>query len=95
MDLKKAEFYEGGWMEGEEREELGFRICDECGAEMDEGYVVGGGELHYCEDCKKKLFTDDEWEQMCEEDEDTYWTEWWDEVCVLKDGVYVPEEGMA
>jgi len=62
-------------------EELGYRVCDECGKKMGEGYVVGGGELHYCEECKKKLFTDDEWEAMYEEDEcNNYWTTWYDEI---------------
>lgn len=65
----------------EDVEEVGFRVCDGCGCHMDEGYVIGDGELHYCQECLDKLYTKEEWEAMCEEDEDAnYWTSWVEEI---------------
>lgn len=56
------------------------RQCTECGSGMDSGYCVGGGGEYYCSDeCLHKHYTEDEWEEMCEEDDDNYYTEWEDE----------------
>lgn len=55
-----------------------FRVCSECGEPMIEGYCVGGGFAYYCSDeCLHKHFTDEEWYEACEEDEDCYWTTWY------------------
>lgn len=54
-----------------------FRICDECGAVMTDGFVVDGGAEYYCdEDCLHQHYSEEEWIEMCENDEDTYWTQW-------------------
>jgi len=59
------------------------RICDECGAEIWQGYCVDGGMEYYCDhnnnECLTKHYSMDEWEEMCDTNEDNYWTEWWDE----------------
>ena len=54
-----------------------FRICSECGGVMIEGYVVGAGLEYYCSDeCLHEHYSDEEWYKMCDEDEDTNWTQW-------------------
>lgn len=55
-----------------------FKICSECGKIMFEGFVINGGDEHYCsEECLQKHYTLEEYEQMNEEnDDDNYWTDW-------------------
>lgn len=56
------------------------RTCSECGAEMDQGYVIEGGLEYYCgETCLHKHYTPEEWDEMYSDDGDSYWTEWEDE----------------
>jgi hypothetical protein len=58
------------------------RKCSHCDKGMNEGYVVGGGDEYYCTDeCLHKVYTPKEWnEEMCiYENDDNYWTSWWDE----------------
>jgi len=57
------------------------RTCTCCGKEMKEGFVVGGGEEHYCSDeCLHSKYTSEEWDEMSSnEDSDNYWTQWEDE----------------
>lgn len=57
-----------------------FRICDECGKPMIEGYVVDGY-LHYCsKECMLKHLT---WEQYLDRyddgEGDSFWTTWYEE----------------
>lgn len=55
----------------------GYRICSECGKAMNSGYCVHCGEEYYCSDeCLHKHYSEEEWNEMYENDEDTYWTEW-------------------
>lgn len=54
-----------------------FRVCSDCGGVMIDGYVVDGGCEYYCEECLDKHYTTEEWIKMCDEDEDTYWTQWY------------------
>lgn len=55
-----------------------FRICDECGAVMTDGFVIDGGEAYYCsEDCLHKHYTQEEYEAMYDDDGETYWTAWY------------------
>ena len=55
-----------------------YRICSECGNVMIDGFVVDGGCEYYCsDDCLHKHYTDEEWEEECEENEDSYYTEWY------------------
>ena len=59
--------------------ETGFetRICDVCGKLMVSGYVFDGGSRYFCSDkCLHTQFTDEEWEQEYNSNEDSYWTEW-------------------
>ena len=44
---------------------------------MNQGYVINGGEAHYCSDeCLHKNHTAEEWKEMYSDDGDSYWTEW-------------------
>jgi len=53
------------------------RECDECGKGFNEGYCVDGGSFYYCSDeCLHKHFTPEEWEEMSDDDGDSYWTTW-------------------
>jgi len=54
------------------------RKCDHCSKGMDDGYVVYGGEEHYCSDaCLHKHYSKKEWKVMSDGDEsECYWTEW-------------------
>ncbi|MFR2314896.1 hypothetical protein [Terrisporobacter sp.] len=52
------------------------RICSECGALMEDGYVIDGGMQYYCGDeCLHKHFTAEEWLEEYKNN-DSYWTEW-------------------
>lgn len=53
------------------------RRCSECGSLMCEGYCVSMGAAYYCCDqCLYKHFTPSEWQQECENDDQSYYTEW-------------------
>ena len=53
------------------------RRCSECGKLMREGYCVDMGVAYYCsEDCLHSDFTDEEWEEECESNDQSYYTEW-------------------
>jgi hypothetical protein len=56
------------------------RVCDECAKGMNEGFVIDGGEQHYCSgECLHQTYiTKEEWDEMYTEDGDNYWTEWED-----------------
>lgn len=57
--------------------ELGYRICSNCGRPFDKGYCHDGGPHYYCDsDCLHTKFTDEEWEEECEKNEDSYRTTW-------------------
>ena len=53
------------------------RKCDECGAGMNEGYLIDSV-IYYCSDaCLHKHFTPEEWEEAYADGEgDSYWTTW-------------------
>lgn len=63
-------------------DESQYRICSHCGKTITEGYIRY--EDYLCEDCRKKLFTDEEWAKEYEEaggdgeNDDVYWTVWKD-----------------
>ena len=60
-----------------EENDMEVRICSECGNLMIDGYVFDGGMQYYCDDnCLHKVFTDKEWGEECEYNENSYWTEW-------------------
>ena len=86
---KFAEFYLDKWDENTSEDvvaeslmdfyynEEEVRRCSVCGKYMQEGYCQGGGEAYYCSDeCLHTEFTDEQWKEECENDEQSYYTEW-------------------
>ena len=60
---------------GEHCEQL--RICSVCGSLMRDGYCEDMGAAYYCcDDCLHKEFTEEEWREECEENDQSYYTEW-------------------
>lgn len=62
------------------------RKCYSCGAVIADGFIVEKAftNEYYCSDeCRRKKYTDEEYEQMFEDDE-AYWTEWYDECGWIK-----------
>lgn len=56
------------------------RRCSVCGKFMVDGYVFDNGREYYCDDeCRDKEMTEQEWYDLCDESDDSYWTEWFDE----------------
>lgn len=66
------------------------RKCDCCGQGMNEGYVIEGGESYFCsKQCLNSVISDEQWEEMYDDDGDSYYTAWEDESdmeYILKDG---------
>ncbi len=57
-----------------------FRICEECGRPMIEGYVVDGCDTYCSKECLHKHITEDEFNaQYNNEDGNTYWTTWYED----------------
>jgi len=57
-----------------------FRICDECGKPMIEGYVVDGCETYCSEECLHKHITDEEYNNLYDNGNgNTYWTTWYED----------------
>lgn len=67
---------------------MSHRICSECGAVMNEGYIIDGGEAYYCGDtCLEKNMTRAEFNELYDEGEgNSYWTEWEEELPYGEDG---------
>ena len=62
-----------------------FRICDECGMPMIEGYVVDGCETYCSDDCLHKHLSDEEFNEHYDNgDGDTYWTTWYEDSVTYK-----------
>lgn len=76
----KAEFWENL------SEELDcFRICDECGKPMIEGYVVDGRNTYCSEDCLHKHITEEEFNRLFDNGSgDTYYTNWYEDSLSFK-----------
>lgn len=56
------------------------RRCSVCGEPMDEGYTYDNGLMYYCSDkCLHHDFTDEEWEEECKNNPDSYHTNWWED----------------
>ena len=57
-----------------------FRICDECGKPMIEGYVVDGCETYCSEECLYRHVSKEDFNQMCDNgNSNSYWTTWYEE----------------
>ena len=53
------------------------RRCSECGKLMREGYCVDMGAAYYCsDDCLHTEYTEEEWAEECENNDQSYYTEW-------------------
>lgn len=53
------------------------RRCSVCGKLFKEGYCVDMGADYYCsEDCLHTAFTDEEWEEEYNSNDQSYYTEW-------------------
>lgn len=53
------------------------RRCSECGRLMREGYCVDSGVAYYCSnDCLHSDFSDEEWIEEYENNDQSYYTEW-------------------
>ena len=62
-----------------------FRICDECGKPMIEGYVVDGCDTYCSDECLHKHLTDEEFNNLYDDGNgDTYWTTWYEESKTIK-----------
>ena len=63
-----------------------FRICDECGKPMLEGYVVNGCDVYCSEECLHKHLTDKEFNYLYDNGNgDTYWTTWYEDSMTLRE----------
>ena len=63
-----------------------FRICDECGKPMIEGYVVDGCDVYCSEDCLHKHISDKEFNYLYDNGNGhTYWTTWYEDSMTLRD----------
>ncbi len=57
-----------------------FRICDECGKPMIEGYVVDGCDTYCSDECLHKHLTNEEFKNLYDDGNgDTYWTTWYED----------------
>ena len=53
------------------------RRCTSCGKLMKEGYCVDSGVAYYCcDDCLHTEFSDEEWQNEHENNDQSYYTEW-------------------
>ncbi|MDO4497288.1 MAG: hypothetical protein Q4B58_05625 [Bacteroidales bacterium] len=53
------------------------RRCSECGKLMREGYCLDMGVAYYCSrECLHSEYTDEEWTAECEDNDQSYYTEW-------------------
>lgn len=56
-----------------------FRICEECGKPMIEGFVINGHNTYCSNNCLHKHFTNDEYVYLYNNgNSDTYWTVWYE-----------------
>ena len=53
------------------------RRCSVCGKLMREGYCVDMGAAYYCSDeCLHTEYTEEQWAEECENNDQSYYTEW-------------------
>ena len=57
-----------------------FRICEECGKPMIEGYVVNGCNTYCSEECLHEHVSEEDYIALYKDGEsDTYWTTWYED----------------
>ena len=57
-----------------------FRVCNECGRPMIEGYVIDGRDTYCSDECLHKHFKDEEYNELFDDgNSDTYWTTWYED----------------
>ena len=62
-----------------------FRICEECGCPIIEGYVVNGCVTYCSDDCLHKHVSEEEFDALYNNgDGDTYWTTWYEDSITFK-----------
>ena len=65
-----------------------FRVCDECGRPMIEGYVVDGCDTYCSDECLHKHLTDEQFNNLYNDGNgDTYWTTWYEDSITYKNRV--------
>ena len=65
-----------------------FRICEECGKPMIEGYVVNGCDTYCSDDCLHKHLSEEEYKALYNDGEgDTYWTNWYEDSITFKNDI--------
>lgn len=59
---------------------MAYRICDECGKKIQEGYCIEGGFAYYCsEKCLYKNMSKKQFNDLYDNGNgDSYWTEWYE-----------------
>ena len=57
-----------------------FRICEECGQPMIEGFVVDGCQTYCSEECLHKYISEEDYREAYNDGNgDTYWTTWYED----------------
>lgn len=57
-----------------------FRICDECGRPVIEGYIVDGCDVYCSDECLHNHLSEEEFTILCGNGNgNTYWTTWYEE----------------
>ena len=56
-----------------------FRVCDECGTPMIEGYILDGCEVYCCEECLHNHVTTEEYNELYNDGNgNSYYTTWYE-----------------
>lgn len=62
-----------------------FRVCEECGKPIIEGYVVDGCENYCSEECLHKHISEEDFDALYNDGNgDTYWTTWYEDSLTFK-----------
>ena len=70
-----------------------FRVCDECGKPMIEGYVVDGATTYCSDECLHKHLSDEEFKELYDNGNgDTYWTTWYEESEAMRNKEYYAKQ---
>ena len=62
-----------------------FRVCEECGKPMIEGYIVDGCDTYCSDECLHKHISEKDFNDLYKDGEgDAYWTTWYEDSIVFK-----------